>query len=81
MGQISWTTEQAEACLAAMKAVALADGRTELDTPAEVDRYLDMYANARTLDYGEAGRSAIQRFFAETAVAGILSPVTVDFAP
>jgi 1,4-dihydroxy-6-naphthoate synthase len=59
----------------------LLDGRTELDTPEEVSRYLDMYANARTLDYGEAGRTAIERFFAETAAAGILSPVTVDFAP
>ncbi len=59
----------------------LLDGKTELDTTQEVDRYLGMYANERTLDYGDAGRAAIQRFFAETAAAGILSPIHVDFAP
>lgn len=52
-----------------------------LRTPAAMSRYLDMYANARTLDYGPDGRAAIQTFFARTAAAGILDPVTVDFAP
>lgn len=31
-----------------------------LDTRERVSRYLDMYANERTLDYGEAGRAGIR---------------------
>ncbi|MEZ4321071.1 MAG: MqnA/MqnD/SBP family protein [Myxococcota bacterium] len=59
----------------------LLEGDTALRTPDALSRYLDMYANARTLDYGEAGREAIRQFFARTSAAGILQPVTVDFAP
>ncbi len=52
-----------------------------LATPERVDRYLSMYANARTLDYGEDGRRAIRHLFAWAAERGLLPPVPpVDFA-
>ncbi len=47
-----------------------------LKTPAEVDRYLQMYANERTYDYGEAGRDGIARLL---NLLGYRDPV--DFAP
>ncbi len=43
-----------------------------LRTPEEVDRYLQMYANADTLDYGPDGRIAIARIL---ALAGYTEPV------
>ncbi len=53
-----------------------------LKTPERVRRYLDMYANQRTLDYGEDGREAIRHFLAEGARVGVLEPVaSVDFSP
>lgn len=52
-----------------------------LRTRDAMSRYLSMYANARTLDYGPNGRAAIDAFFARTAAAGILPSVTVDYAP
>lgn len=53
-----------------------------LKTAERVRRYLDMYANHRTLDYGEDGRAAIARFLREAADAGVVRPVAdVDFAP
>ena len=55
---------------------------SELKTPAKVRRYLDMYANQRTLDYGEDGRAAIRRFLGEAAAVGVVRPVpSVDFSP
>jgi len=59
----------------------LLDGDTALTSTAELSRYLDMYANHRTLDYGPEGRRAIELFFERTAEAGILDPVQVDYAP
>lgn len=59
----------------------LLKGDTALTTAAQLDRYLDMYANQRTLDYGPEGRRAIELFFERTAAAGILPPVDVDYAP
>ncbi|MCB9693928.1 MAG: ABC transporter substrate-binding protein [Alphaproteobacteria bacterium] len=59
----------------------LLQGDTALRTPEKLSEYLDMYANGRTLDYGPDGREAIERFLAETSAAGILPPVTVDYAP
>lgn len=47
-----------------------------LRTPAEVDRYLQMYANERTYDYGEAGRDGVARLL---HLLGHDAPV--DFAP
>lgn len=52
-----------------------------LKTRERMSQYLGMYANQRTLDYGLDGRAAIEAFFARTAAAGILDPVTVDYAP
>lgn len=53
-----------------------------LKTPERVRRYLDMYANQRTLDYGPDGREAIVRFLVEAARVGVVQPVdSVDFSP
>ena len=53
-----------------------------LRTPERVSRYLDMYANQRTLDYGPEGRRSIVDFYQRAAAAGILEQApTVDFAP
>lgn len=52
-----------------------------LATPERMSRYLDMYANDRTLDYGPDGRRAIEVFFERTAAAGILPSIQVDYAP
>lgn len=52
-----------------------------LSTHEAVSRYLDMYANGRTLDYGEDGRGAIVWLLAQAARAGLIPPVDVDFAP
>lgn len=52
-----------------------------LRTRDRVDRYLSMYANARTLDYGDDGRRAIRHLFAWAAERGLLPPAPpVDFA-
>lgn len=59
----------------------LLQGDTALTTKDLLSRYLDMYANARTLEYGPEGREAIDRFFTETARAGILPSIQVDYAP
>lgn len=59
----------------------LLTGDTALTTKEKLSEYLDMYANARTLEYGPEGREAIDRFFAETAAAGILPSIQVDYAP
>jgi 1,4-dihydroxy-6-naphthoate synthase len=39
------------------------------------DRFVGMYVNELTLDYGERGRRAIQRFLDEGTAAGIIPPV------
>ena len=52
-----------------------------LTTTDRMSQYLDMYANDRTLDYGEDGRRGIQVFFERTAAAGILPSIQVDYAP
>lgn len=53
-----------------------------LQTPERVKRYLSMYANQRTLDYGDDGREAIRLLFREAAAAGLMPAVRdVDFAP
>lgn len=46
------------------------------------DRYLAMYANQDTLDYGAEGRRAIVELLRRGHAAGIIPhPVTVEFAP
>ncbi|MEQ1502291.1 MAG: MqnA/MqnD/SBP family protein [Myxococcota bacterium] len=53
-----------------------------LKTADEVSRYLGMYANARTVDYGDDGRAAIADLFDRAVSAGLLDRAPpVDFAP
>lgn len=52
-----------------------------LDTYERVDRYLAMYANERTLDYGPEGRAGITTLLARGAALGMWPEVEVDFAP
>jgi 1,4-dihydroxy-6-naphthoate synthase len=48
---------------------------------ARTDRFVGMYVNDLTLDYGERGREAVRRLLAEAHAAGILpQPVTPSFA-
>ena len=46
-----------------------------LATAERVQTYLGMYANQRTLDYGDEGRRGIQRFFEEAVRAGVYPEV------
>jgi len=44
------------------------------------DRFVGMYVNGLTLDYGDRGRRAIQTFLDEGIAAGLVPPVgTVEF--
>jgi 1,4-dihydroxy-6-naphthoate synthase len=48
---------------------------------ARTDRFVGMYVNELTLDYGERGREAVHRLLADARAAGLLpKPVTVEFA-
>ena len=48
---------------------------------ARTDRFVGMYVNGLTLDYGERGREAVHRLLGDAQAAGLLSkPVTVEFA-
>jgi 1,4-dihydroxy-6-naphthoate synthase len=51
-----------------------------LSTREQVDRYLAMYANDRTLDYGEKGRTAIEILLEQGAAMGLWPEVDVDWA-
>ena len=49
--------------------------------PARTDRFVGMYVNELTLDYGERGREAVRRLLGDAWTAGLLpGPVTVEFA-
>jgi 5,8-dihydroxy-2-naphthoate synthase len=51
-----------------------------LDT-ARTDRFVGMYVNSLTLDYGERGRTAVRRLLNDAYSAGLLpQPVTAEFA-
>ena len=51
-----------------------------LDRPL-ADRFVGMYVNERTLDYGPDGREAVRLFLQRGVEAGILpGPVQVEFA-
>lgn len=53
-----------------------------LGTRERVSEYLSMYANERTLDYGEPGRRGVEVLFTRAAEAGLLPSVPeVDWAP
>jgi 1,4-dihydroxy-6-naphthoate synthase len=48
---------------------------------AHTDRFVGMYVNGLTLDYGERGRQAVRRLLGDAEKAGLLpNPVTVEFA-
>jgi 1,4-dihydroxy-6-naphthoate synthase len=45
------------------------------------DRFVGMYVNDLTLDYGERGREAVRRLLVDAHTAGLIPPVHVEFAP
>ena len=48
---------------------------------ARTDRFVGMYVNGLTLDYGDRGREAVHRLLGDARAAGLLpKPVTVEFA-
>jgi len=48
---------------------------------AKADRFVGMYVNERTLDYGRDGRNAVQLFLDKAYDAGIIpKPVKAEFA-
>lgn len=49
-------------------------------SPEAIDRYLRMYVTPLTVDMGELGRRAIERFLREGADAGLCPSVAVDLA-
>ena len=53
----------------------LLDRGGALETAQRVQQYLAMYATGRTLDYGDAGRAGIQRFFEVGADRGVWDSV------
>jgi len=47
---------------------------------ARTDRFVGMYVNGLTLDYGERGRTAVRRLFEESWQARLVpTPVNVEF--
>ena len=49
-----------------------------LDRPL-TDRFVGMYVNDLTRDYGDRGRQAIERFLAEGSAAGLIPELQVEF--
>ncbi len=47
--------------------------------PALADRFVGMYVNEWTVDYGPRGRDAVRALLAEAAGAGLIPPVDVQF--
>jgi 1,4-dihydroxy-6-naphthoate synthase len=47
---------------------------------ARTDRFVGMYVNDLTLDYGERGRTAVERLLADAQAAGLVPPVTIEYA-
>src|SRR5882762_10812809 len=45
------------------------------------DRFVGMYVNDLTLDYGERGRTAVRRLLSDAEAAGLIPPVHLEFAP
>jgi 1,4-dihydroxy-6-naphthoate synthase len=49
-------------------------------TAALADKFVGMYVNDWTLDYGERGRAAVRRLLDEAHRAGVIpAPVAVEF--
>ena len=47
---------------------------------ARSDRFVGMYVNDLTLDYGARGRQAVQRLLSDAEAAGLIPPVHLEFA-
>jgi 1,4-dihydroxy-6-naphthoate synthase len=48
---------------------------------SRTDRFVGMYVNDLTLDYGDRGRNAVLRLLGDAQAAGLLEkPVNVEFA-
>src|SRR6266436_5727392 len=47
---------------------------------ARTDRFVGMYVNELTLDYGERGRQAVKRLLGDAEAAGLIPPVQLEFA-
>ncbi len=47
--------------------------------PARTDTFVGMYVNSFTLDYGPAGRAAVQRLLDEGCAAGLIPGVRAEF--
>jgi 1,4-dihydroxy-6-naphthoate synthase len=45
------------------------------------DRFVGMYVNELTLDYGDRGRAAVMRLLGDASEKGLIPPVDVVFAP
>ena len=77
---IRWALENRDEVLS-----DLVRGETRAGVPADramFDRYLAMYANADTLDYGPEGRRAIQELLDRGHRAGVIPhAVSVQYAP
>jgi 1,4-dihydroxy-6-naphthoate synthase len=77
---IRYALEHRDEVLAALVGAETREGVPR--EPALFDRYLAMYANQDTLDYGEAGRRAIADLLDRGHAAGIIPHrVTVEYAP
>jgi 1,4-dihydroxy-6-naphthoate synthase len=44
------------------------------------DRFVGMYVNGLTLDYGDRGRQAVTRLLSDAEAAGLIPPVRIEFA-
>jgi 1,4-dihydroxy-6-naphthoate synthase len=77
---IRWALDHRDEVLAALLAEEHREGVPR--DPALFDRYLAMYANADTLDYGPQGRRAIAELLRRGHQAGVIPhAVEVEFAP
>ncbi len=47
--------------------------------PQKADRFISMYVNHWTVDYGPEGRAAVQRLLDEGAKAGLIPPTQAEF--
>lgn len=55
-------------------------GRRATRPTSLADRFVGMYVNNWTLDYGPRGREAVQRLLREGAAAGLVpDPGTIEF--
>jgi len=46
---------------------------------ARTDKFVGMYVNDLTLDYGERGRQAVKRLLGDAEAAGLIPPVNLEF--